>query len=218
MENQQPETDDLTGESPVRGTDPDGEDSTTDDTDLTPGTDEHAESWFRLVGGWPVAAVAMAATLFIGAVVFASVALQPYVTDRAESAAKLEVARSAAAAVTTLWTYTPETIDTLADRAGQYLTTEFGGQYRTFVDSVVMPNKRAQMSDDTNVVGVAVESLTGADATALVFTNTTATSPMTQNVPSLKYVAYRLEMKHEESTWRVNKMSTVSFIDLTPKL
>ena len=51
-----------------------------------------------------------------------------------------------------------------------------------------------------------------------VFTNTTATSPLTKNIPSLKYVGYRLDMKHQGSRWLVTKMATISFTDLTPQL
>ncbi|SBS79678.1 conserved hypothetical protein [uncultured Mycobacterium sp.] len=170
------------------------------------------------IGGWPGIAAGVAAVLFIGSVVFAGSALQPYLADRADAGNRLEVARNAAAAVTSLWTYTPDTIDGLAERTSAYLTDEFGGQYRKFAESIALPNKRAQITDKTEVVGVAVESLNGDDAVAMVFTNTTATSPLSQNVPSLKYIAYRLELKREQSRWRVNKMSTVSFIDLTPQL
>jgi Mce-associated membrane protein len=63
-----------------------------------------------------------------------------------------------------------------------------------------------------------VESLHASDAVAIVFTNTTATSPLTKNVPSLKYVGYRLAMRHDGSRWLVTNMSTVSFMDLTPQL
>jgi len=170
------------------------------------------------VGGWPVAAAALAAVLFIGSVIYAAAALQPYLADRAGAANRLDVARTAAAAVTTLWTYNPDTIDKLADRSSEYLTADFGNEYRTFAESVALPTKRAQVTDTTEVVGVAVESLSGSNAEAMVFTNTTATSPLSQNVPALKYVAYRLEMKREDSRWRVNNMATVSFIDLTPQL
>ncbi len=63
-----------------------------------------------------------------------------------------------------------------------------------------------------------MQSLHGHDAVVVVFTNTTATSPLTHNIPSLKFVAYRLAMQREESRWLVTKMSTISFMDLTPTL
>lgn len=162
--------------------------------------------------------VAAAAVLFVGSAVFAGAVLQPYLADRAAVAAKKEIARVAAAAVTELWTYTPDTIETLPQRAGRYLSADLHEQYRKLLEAAVMPNKQAQITDKTNVVGTAVESLDGARAVALVLTNTTAISPLTQNVPSLKYVAYRLSLHQQGSRWWVTDMTTISFMDLTPKL
>jgi hypothetical protein len=58
----------------------------------------------------------------------------------------------------------------------------------------------------------------GSEATALVYTNTTSTTPQSNNIPSLKYLSYRLELQREGRQWRVTKMSTVTSLDLTPKL
>ncbi len=214
MEDQQPEPDDVT--NTITGESRSGTAETT--MEVIDEGERRRGRWWARVGGWPGAVEVVAAALFVGSVIFAGAALQPYLTDRVEAASRLDVARTAAAAVTTLWTYTPDTIDTLADRTGDYLTSDFGSQYRKFVESVVLPNRRAQITTNTEVVGVAVESLNGPHAVALVFTNTTATSPLSQNVPSLKYVAYRLEMTRQGSRWQVNNMATVSFIDLTPQL
>ncbi|OPX05331.1 mammalian cell entry protein [Mycobacterium sp. AT1] len=167
---------------------------------------------------WQIALVAVATAVFVGSLTFAGAGLHAYLADRAEASTRTEVVRTAVAAVTTLWTYTPETIDTLADRARQYLSGDFGAQYRKFLAAAAAPNKQAQVTDSTEVVGAGVESLNGSDAVAIVFTNTTATSPLTKNVPSLKYVGYRLTMTQESSRWLVTGMSTVSFTDLTPQL
>ncbi len=165
-----------------------------------------------------VGLVAVAAVLFVGSAVFAGAVLKPYLADRAVVAAKQEVARVAAEAVTELWTYTPDTIETLPQRAAAYLSADLHAQYRKLLEAAVMPNKQAQITDKTNVVGAAVESLNGTRAVALVLTNTTAISPLTQNVPSLKYVAYRLSLHQQGSRWWVTDMTTISFMDLTPKL
>ncbi len=198
MENQQTDPDDLTTASP-------------DGDAATGSTTGRLDTWLA-------SAVAAAALLFIGSAMFAGAVLQPYLADRATAATRTEVARTAAAAITTLWTYTPDTIDTLADRAGEYLSDDFHAQYRQFLEAAVTPNKQAQVTDKTTVVGVAVESLNGPDAVAIVLTNTTATSPLTNNIPSLKYVSYRLALKQRGSRWLVTKMATVSFLDLTPKI
>lgn len=227
MENQQPDPDNLTDDSPA-GDSPtdaatDGAATETDRPEDAADSDESDDDMLagatgQRASGWLVGAVAAAVALFIGCAAFAGAALQPYLADRAQNAARIEVARTAAAAVTTLWTYTPETIDALPDRAAQYLSGDFHAQYRKFVEGVAAPNKQAQVTDRTEVVGVGVESLNGTEAVAIVFTNTTATSPMTKNIPSLKYVGYRLHMKNHGSRWLVTKMATVSFMDLTPQL
>lgn len=172
----------------------------------------------RRFSRWHTVMVGVAAVVFVGSATFAGSALHAYLADRASTATRTEVVRIAVAAVTTLWTYTPETIDTLADRASEYLSGDFNAQYRKFLDAAAAPNKQAQVTDSTEVVGAGVESLNGTDATVIVFTNTTATSPLTRNVPSLKYVGYRLTMQREGSRWLVTNMSTVSFMDLTPQI
>ncbi len=163
-------------------------------------------------------AVTVAAALFVGSAAFAGGAVQPYLADRATAATKLRVARSAANAITTLWTYTPDNMNTLADRAAAYLGGDFGAQYRKFVDGIVAPNKQAQITNSTEVTGAAVESLDGPNAVVIVFTNTTSTSPLTKNIPALKYLSYRLFMKRTNDRWLVTRMTTVTSLDVTPHL
>ena len=163
-----------------------------------------------------VAAVAVA--LFVGSAAFAGATLQPYLADRATAATKLRLARTAANAITALWTYTPENMDTLPDRAATYLSGDFAAQYRKFVDAIVAPNKQAKITNSTEVTGAAVESLEGPNAIAIVYTNTTSTSPLTKNIPSLKYLSYRLIMKRDNGRWLVTRMNTITSLDLTPHL
>jgi Mce-associated membrane protein len=170
------------------------------------------------VGRRLVAAVVVAAALFVGSAAFAGAMVQPYLADRAQVQTKLKIARTAANAITTLWTYTPDNLDKLADRASLYLTGDFEAQYRRFVDALVAPNKQAQVTNDTVVTGAAVESLQGSDAVAIVYTNSTSTSPMTKNIPALKYLSYRLFMKRDRARWLVTRMNTITSLDLTPRL
>jgi Mce-associated membrane protein len=169
-----------------------------------------------LAGKWAGIAVGTAAALFIGSAAFAGASLQPYLTDRATAATKLKVAQTAATAITTLWTYTPENMDKLADRAATYLSGDFEAQYRKFVDAIVAPNKQAKVTNRTQVTGAAVESLDDSNAVVLVYTNTTSTSPLTKDVPALKYLSYRLFMKRSNGRWLVTRMTTVTSLDLTP--
>jgi Mce-associated membrane protein len=171
----------------------------------------------RPAGKWSLIAAAAAAVLFVGSAAFAGATMQPYLIDRATVEIKQRVARTAANAITTLWTYTPDNIDKLADRASQYLSGDFESSYRKYIDAIAAPNKQAQVTNNTQVTGAAVESLNGSDATAIVYTNTTSTSPATKDVPSLKYLSYRLAMQRNHGHWLVTKMTTVTSLDLTPK-
>jgi Mce-associated membrane protein len=163
-----------------------------------------------------VAAASIAS--FVAAGAFVGAAAQPYLMDRATVATKLKIARTAADAINTLWSYTPENMDKLPDRSARYLGGDFEGQYRKYVDAIAATNKQAKVTSNTKVVGTAVESLRGSEATAIVYTNTTSTTPQSNNIPSMKYLSYRLDMTRYGRDWRVTKMSTVTSLDLTPKL
>jgi Mce-associated membrane protein len=164
-----------------------------------------------------IAAVA-AGVVFVGAAAFAGAMLQPYLADRALVHTKLDIARTAANAITTLWTYTPDNMDTLPDRSAGYLGGDFANEYRKYIDAIVPTNKQAQVTNTTQVMGTAVETVTPTEATALVYTNSVATSPVTKNIPSLRYLSYRLTMERRDAKWLITRMSTVTSLDLTPRL
>jgi Mce-associated membrane protein len=241
VEDQQPATGDLTDESAVDTAAAETEaapvdestvaESDVDESDLddenadSPTEDGEAEGDATAVRfrerrpatKWSVIAAAVAAVLFVIAGAFAGATMQPYLNDRATVATKVKVARTAANAITTLWTYNPENIDKLADRASQYLSGDFQAAYRKYLDALVAPNKQAKITNTTQVVGAAVESLSASDATAIVYTNTESTSPATKDVPSLKYLSYRLSLQRDHARWMVTKMTTITSLDLTPK-
>ena len=172
----------------------------------------------RPAGRKLLAAGVVAAALFVGASAFAGAAAQPYLADRALVQAKFDVAKTAAAAVSTLWSYTPEDMDKLADRSQRYLSGGFAEEYRKFVDSIVASNKQAQVTNQTKVMGTAVESIGANEATAIVYTNSVATSPLTKGIPSLRYLSYRLTLKRSGADWKVSQMSALTKLDLTPQL
>ncbi|BBX19281.1 mammalian cell entry protein [Mycolicibacterium duvalii] len=178
---------------------------------------EHRPAGRRLL-----AAAAIAAVLFVAAAAFAGAAVQPYLVQRALVATKLEIARTATEAITALWTYTPEDMNTLADRATVFLGGDFADEYRRYIDAIVEPNKQAQVTNSTQVMGAAVESVSPAgiptEATAIVYTNSVATSPVTKNIPSLRYLSYRLTMQRDGGDWLITRMSTITTFDLTPQL
>jgi Mce-associated membrane protein len=164
-----------------------------------------------------IAAVA-AAAVFIGAAAFAGATLQPYLSDRALVHTKVDIARTAANAITTLWTYTPDNMDKLPDRSAGFLGGDFANEYRKYIDAIVESNKQAQVTNTTQVMGTAVESVTPSEATALVYTNSVATSPVSKGIPSLRYLSYRLTMQRHDAKWLITRMSTVTSFDLTPQL
>ncbi|OBK89636.1 mammalian cell entry protein [Mycolicibacter sinensis] len=162
-------------------------------------------------------AVAASAALFVGSAAFAAAAAQPYLLDRAEVATKIDVARTAARAIHTLWNYTPENLDTLPDRAAVYLSGDLEAQYRKFIAAIADSNKQAKVTDSTEIVGAAVESLNGPEATVLIYTNTSATSELSKTIPQIKYLTYRLYMKRDQNRWVVTRMPTITSLDLTPR-
>ncbi|WP_285030168.1 mammalian cell entry protein [Mycolicibacterium sp. lyk4-40-TYG-92] len=172
----------------------------------------------RPAGRRLLAAGVVAGALFVGAAAFAGAAVQPYLADRALVQNKFEVAKIAAAAVTTLWSYSPNDMDKLADRSQQYLAGGFAEEYRKFVDSIVASNKQAQVTNQTKVMGTAVESISANEATAIVYTNSVATSPLTKGIPSLRYLSYRLTLKRSGADWKVSQMSALTKLDLTPQI
>ena len=114
---------------------------------------------------------------------------------------------------------TPRTTWTsLPDRAAGYLGGDFANEYRKYIDAIVASNKQAQVTNTTQVMGTAVESVTPSEATALVYTNSVATSPVSKNIPSLRYLSYRLTMQRHDAKWLITRMSTVTSFDLTPQL
>jgi Mce-associated membrane protein len=164
-----------------------------------------------------IAAVA-AGVVFVAAAAFGGATLQPYLADRALVHTKLDIARTAANAITTLWTYTPDNMDKLPERSAGYLGGDFAIEYRKYIDAIVAPNKQAQVTNTTEVMGTAVESVTPTEATALVYTNSVAVSPVSKNIPSLRYLSYRLTLQRHDAKWLITRMSTVTSFDLTPQL
>jgi Mce-associated membrane protein len=210
-----PEAEETPADVPADDTAPDGAESEPEEAEAEPPV---VFAQRRRAPRWAPAAVAAAAVLFIGAGAFAGATVQPYLAQRALVDTKLDIARTAAEAITTLWTYTPDNMETLGDRSARFLGGDFEAQYRKYVDAIAPTNKQAQVSNSTQVVGAAVESVNGAEATAIVYTNSTATSPLSKDIPSLRYLSYRLTMERSASTWLVTSMDTVTSLDLTPQL
>ncbi|MCK0177083.1 mammalian cell entry protein [Mycolicibacterium sp. F2034L] len=173
---------------------------------------------YRPAGKRLLIAATAASVLFVAAGAFAGATLQPYLADRAAVETKLDIARTATEAITTLWTYTPDDMAALPDRSSRFLTGDFATEYRRYIDAIVAANAQAQVSNTTEVTGAAVESLSADEASALVYTNSVSTSPVSKNIPSLQYRSYRLTMERDNADWRITSMVPVTNLDLTPQL
>lgn len=216
MEDQQPAAGDLTDTAPAATPEDDAAEAETTSEEPEAAEAPKRPNW--LSRNKTALAVGTSAALFVAAGAFAGATVQPYLVDRATVDTKLVIARTAAEAITTLWTYTPDDMDKLPDRSAKYLSGDFEDQYRKYVDAIVPTNKQAKVTNSTEVVGAAVESLNGSDATAIVYTNTTSKSPLTKDIPATKYLSYRVQLTRDGSHWLVTKMTTVTSLDLTPKL
>jgi Mce-associated membrane protein len=209
-------------EAPTENIAGEAETAETAPEELTQGPDEPADDVIlvphRPAGKRVLIAATAAAVLFVAGAAFAGATLQPYLANRAAVDTKLDVARTAASAISTLWTYTPDNMEALPDRAAGFLGGDFADEYRKYIDAIVAPNKQAQVTNTTQVMGAAVESLTPTEATAIVYTNSVATSPVTKNIPSLRYLSYRLTMQRHDAKWLITRMSTITSFDLTPQL
>src|SRR4029077_16940150 len=71
----------------------------------------------RPAGKRLITAAVAAGVVFVGAAAFAGATLQPYLADRALVHTKIDIARTATNAITTLWTYTPDNLESLPDRS-----------------------------------------------------------------------------------------------------
>jgi Mce-associated membrane protein len=167
------------------------------------------------VGRRMVIAVAVAAALFVAAGAFGGAMLQPYLADRTVANTKLNIARTAASAITTLFTYTPDDMDQLSARSAKYLGGDLRDSYAKQVDALAATNKQNQIKRSAQVVGAAVESLNGPNATALVYANITYNSAATKDVPKIFLVSYRLTMQRKGSDWVVTNMPWITSKDLT---
>lgn len=165
-----------------------------------------------------IAILAVPATLFVAALIFAGTTLRFYIADRAAADAKRVIVQTATDAMTTMWSYTPDNIDELPDRSSKYLSGDFQDEYRKYIVAIAPSNKQVQITNKSQVIAAAVEALSGSQATAIVYVNTTSTSPQAQDKPSFKYLSYRLTMQKNGSRWVVGKMTTITNMDVEPKL
>jgi Mce-associated membrane protein len=167
------------------------------------------------VGRRLTVAVAAAAAIFVAAGAFGGAMLEPYIADRAATSTKIEIAKTAKDAITTLFTYTPDDMEKLPDRAARYLGGDLKESYAKQVDLLAATNKQSQIHRSAEVVGAAVESFKGDDATAMVYANISYTSAQTKDIPRIFLVAYRLTMQRKGGEWLITNMPWITSKDLT---
>jgi len=191
--------------------------ATAPDTDTELSTDEEPEfkPAPKPAGRRITIAVVAASVLFVAAGAFGGAMLQPYLSDRAVAQTKLTIARTATDAITTLFTYTPEDVDQLPARSSKYLGGDLRDAYAKQVDALAATNKQNQIKRSAQVVGTAIESLNGSDATAIVYANITYNSAATKDIPKIFLVSYRLSMQRDGSDWVITNMPWITSKDLT---
>ena len=86
------------------------------------------------------------------------------------------------------------------------------------VDAIQPTNKRAKVTNSTAGGGRRRRVAQRQEATAIVFTNTTSTTPLSKNIPSIRVPVVSTELKQDRGNWLVTKMTTITSLDLTPKL
>ena len=185
------------------------------ETDVGVGEEPEFNSARKPAGRRIAVAVVAAAVLFVAAGAFAGAMLQPYLSDRAVAQTKLTIARTATDAITTLFTYTPEDVDQLPARSSKYLGGDLRDAYAKQVDALAATNKQNQIKRSAQVVGTAIESLNGSDATAVVYANITYNSAATKDIPKIFLVSYRLTMQREGRNWVITNMPWITSKDLT---
>jgi len=191
-----------------------------DSVEEFPAEEPNGEPDAKSVGPKPVGrrlviAVAVAAALFVAAGAFGGAMLEPYLADRGVAHTKLNIVRTAAAAITTLFTYTPDDMDQLPARSAKYLGGDLRDSYAKQVDALAATNKQNQIKRSAQVVGAGVESLNGPNATAMVYANVTYNSAAIKDVPKIFLVSYRLTMQRKGSDWVITNMPWITSKDLT---
>lgn len=216
---EEPQVDPETGGDAAESeTDDDAEpDAEVDETSDAPAAQEAPARAHRLRRKLPALGIGVAATVFVAAAAAAGAAVQPYLADRALVDTKLTIARSASEAIRTLWTYTPETIGTLPDRAAEYLTGDLAANYRKYIEAIEPRYIQAQVSLDSEVVGVAVAAVEDGEASALVYTNTSWSSPKTKDIPGLQYNSYQVALVRDGARWQVTALEPITNFTLTPQ-
>jgi Mce-associated membrane protein len=195
-----------------------GDDAATSAENAEPAASEEADGEVKErkpVGKRLTVAVAAAAAIFVAAGAFGGAMLEPYVADRAATSTKIEIAKTAKDAITTLFTYTPDDMEQLPDRAARYLGGDLKESYAKQVDLLAATNKQSQIHRNAEVVGAAVESFKGDDATAMVYANISYTSAQTKDIPRIFLVAYRLTMQRKGGDWLITNMPWITSKDLT---
>ena len=186
---------------------------------LSPTVQPRLYSAYRVTCQSSPIAIGVAAAVFVAAATFAGAMLQPYLTHRAAVDTKFEIAETAANAITTLWTYTPDDMDAARRPVGEVP----GRRLRRRVPQVHRRDRRAEQAGAGHQQHPGArrggrKSLDAHEATAIVYTNSVATSPVTKGIPSLRYLSYRLTMQPQGPDWLITEMSAITKLDLTPQL
>jgi Mce-associated membrane protein len=131
----------------------------------------------------------------------------PPVADRpADRQAAMQAASTATVKVLT---YSPDTVEQDVTAASAMLTGDFLAYYKQFTSQIVIPSAREKrVATTATVVRAGVESLTGQNASILVFVNQSTTSQEKPS-PATTSSSVQVDLAKVNGTWLINRFNPV---------
>ena len=109
-------------------------------------------------------------------------------------------------------------MDSLPDRSANYLGGDFAAEYRNYIDAIVAPNKQAQVTNNTQVLGTAVETLTPSEATGDRVHQLRCDQSGDEEHPVAALSVLPVDDGAPGREWLITRMATITSLDLTPQL
>jgi Mce-associated membrane protein len=108
-----------------------------------------------------------------------------------------------------LLSYTPASVATMADTVDPLLTGDFKAEYRELLEETIVPQAQQQrITNDTEVVGVAVESLGTDEASVLVFVDQ-QTTKRAEPEPQRSESAVQVGLRKVQEQWLISSFRPV---------
>ncbi|GAA5044615.1 h domain protein [Nocardia callitridis] len=145
----------------------------------------------------------------IAALVVGAINGYRYWNDRQSEDARTEAVAAAGHAVTDMFTYTPENVDTVLQQSAQNLTESFRDDYLKLVNQAIAPGaKEKQLTVQATVQAGGVIAADDASATVMLFLNQVTTS---KDSPQGNTTASRVRvvLDKQDSHWLVDSVTPI---------